>query len=185
MTAPPTVPAYDRTARRLHWWSAIAVFVAAPLGLCQAVVPDESLADVLLRAHLVVALVVVGLTSARLVHGLTAGRPELPPTLEGRHRTGALIVHRALVGLLAGLVVTGLAVWIGSDLPLAPWAATVAEVDRGAGAAIAHRILAYVLVGLAFVHLAGVTFHDSLHPGTIDRMRRPRRRPPATSTERP
>ncbi|MEM9033322.1 MAG: cytochrome b/b6 domain-containing protein [Actinomycetota bacterium] len=173
--------AYDRTARRLHWWSAIAVLIAGPLGLCQATVPDETMADVLLRAHLTVALIVIGLTLARLVHATTAGRPELPATLTGNHRTAVTVGHRLLLGVLAALVVTGTFLWLSTDLPLAPWAATAADVAGTSGAALTHRLLAFVFAGLAVAHIVGVTVHDALHPGSIDRMRARGELPPETA----
>lgn len=148
--------------------------VAGPLGLCQATVPDESMADALLRAHLSVALVVIGLTVARLVHAAWAGRPEVAPTVVGSHRRAVVAGHRLLLATLAALVTSGIVVWVTAGLPLAPWSASSAEVAGTSGAALAHRLLALVFVGLAVAHVVGVTVHDAVHPGTIDRMRRSR-----------
>ncbi|MEM9714329.1 MAG: cytochrome b/b6 domain-containing protein [Actinomycetota bacterium] len=167
-------PAYDRTARRLHWWSAIVVLVTAPLGLCQATVPDETMADVLLRAHLTLGLAVIALTLTRVAHSILVPRPPLPPTATGRLRTGAALLHRSLLALLALLALTGLVVWVTSDLPLNPWSASQEAIDRATTGAVAHRVLAYLFSVLAVVHIVGVTAHDAVHPGTIARMRRAR-----------
>ena len=176
-------PAYDLTARRLHWWTAILVLTSGPLGLCQATVPDETMADALLRAHLTLGLVIIALTLVRVVHSVVSPRPPLPGSVTGRRRLGAKVVHRALIGLLLVLALTGLAVWITSELPLAPWSASREAIDRASAAALTHRVLAYLFSVLAIVHIVGVIVHDALHPGTIDRMRRARSRPEPGLTE--
>ena len=167
-------PAYDRTARRLHWWTAALVLTSGPLGLCQATVPDDAMADFLLRAHLTLGLVIIALTLVRVVHSVVVPRPPLPSSVTGRRRLGAKAVHRTLILLLLAISVAGVAVWITSDLPLAPWSASRAAIDRASAAALTHRILAYLFTVLAVVHIVGVTAHDALHPGTIGRMRRAR-----------
>ncbi|MEO1062410.1 MAG: cytochrome b/b6 domain-containing protein [Actinomycetota bacterium] len=176
-------PAYDLTARRLHWWTAILVLTSGPLGLCQATVPDEAMADALLRAHLTLGLVIIGLTLVRVVHSVVVPRPPLPASVTGRRRTGAVVVHRTLIGLLLVIAITGLAVWITSDLPLTPWSASREAIDRASAAALAHRFLAYLFSVLAVVHIVGVIAHDALHPGTIGRMKRERSTPEPGLTE--
>ena len=167
-------PVYDRTARRLHWWTAVLVLTSGPLGLCQATVPDEAMADFLLRAHLTLGLVIIALTLVRVVHSVVSPRPPLPDSVTGRRRLGAKVVHRTLILLLLAISVAGVAVWITSDLPLMPWSATREAIDRASAAAMTHRVLAYLFTALAIVHVVGVTAHDAIHPGTIGRMRRAR-----------
>ncbi len=177
-------PAYGRTARRLHWWSAVLVLTSGPLGLCQATVPDDAMADVLLRAHLTLGLVIIALTLFRVVHSVAVPRPPLPSSVTGRQLLGAKAVHRTLILLLLAISVTGLAVWITSDLPLLPWSASREAIDRASAAALTHRVLAYLFSVLAIVHVVGVTAHDALHPGTIARMRRARAAPSSERMQR-
>ncbi|MEQ9333079.1 cytochrome b/b6 domain-containing protein [Thalassobaculum sp.] len=167
----PTVRVWDPVVRLSHWALVAAVTVAAVTGL----LADASWIDV----HVGAGAAMAGLVAARVVWGflgpgsarftgfvvgpgavLTHLR-ELRAGTAGRHLghnpLGAAMVL-ALLAIAAGLAVTGL-VALGGVLKAGPLAFATGYADGRAALAV-HELLAYGLLALIALHVAGVVFES-------------------------
>lgn len=166
---PPTEPAagWSRGQRRLHWWSAALVVLAALVAVAMVRVPLAWLLEkfLLYQLHKTIGLTVAALALARLLLRARRGRPAWPAGLPaaGLARAG----QRALYVLLLAVPVLG---YLSADaapanvptlflavipLPrlLAPDAALYALLRP------AHIAAALLLLGLALGHAAMALRH--------------------------
>ena len=168
---PATVLVWDRGVRLFHWLLVAAVAGAAWTGFFGA----KSTLDL----HLIAAAVIVALVLHRLVWGLLGStharfRNFMPSPLHVLRHAAALVRGQAPVELghnplgavmilalllaLSALAVTGLAALGGvlKDGPLAP----VMPFDLGVFSRRIHELMAYALLGLVALHVAGVVIES-------------------------
>ena len=95
------VGGWGRTQRRLHWWTAILVLTAFPLGWVMVGVPIQELLlkFVLYQLHKTIGLTVLALTIARLAVRRARGRPEWDDLPAGQRRAAGAM-HALLFALL-------------------------------------------------------------------------------------
>lgn len=166
-----TVRVWDPFVRIFHWTLVAAVTVAAATGL----LADAPWIDV----HVWAGTVMAGLVAARVVWGflgpgsarfagfvvgpraVLAHLRELRAGTAGRHLghnpLGALMVL-ALLAAAAGLALTGVVAY-GGVLKAGPLAFTTGYTD-GRAVLEVHELLAYFLLALIALHVAGVVFES-------------------------
>ena len=188
--APARMPAglsdrhgYGRTARALHWLSALAILAAIGLGLTMIRLPATNEAEVarVFRAyslHKTIGLGVLGLALVRIAW--TLRHPGPGPLHPGRRVETYLarLVHLTLLGALLVLPVSGFlhhsaapglapVLWpFGQALPLVP-------ADEGLALIFAsvHRIAGWLLFAALALHVLGAAKHQVLdRDATLRRM---------------
>jgi len=154
-----------------HWAAALFVFGLAAAGLMMTGLPAESPARLLLsRAHTLGGLALMLLTLARLGARWRGPRPR-PLSLAPTHRRGVAAVDALLYLVTLGLGASGVATSLGSDWPGYLRAEIATAPALGALAAReAHEVLAFVLLGLVGLHVAGVAVEQIRRGGVLRRM---------------
>lgn len=165
---------YSRVAIVLHWAIAALVLSTIPLGWFGATF-ETAAAQVATNAHKSIGILILALTLARVAWRLTHRPPALPDTMAPGLRFIAKATHFLFYFLLVVLPLSGW--WMSSavperhsfgfgffDIPFLP-------VPRGfASAGPAHFIhtnLAWVMVGLAALHIAAALKHHFVDRDTI------------------
>lgn len=184
---PPASPSgrhgYGRTARALHWLSALAILAAIGLGLTMTRLPATDEAEVarVFRAysfHKTIGLGVLGLTLVRIAW--TLRHPGPGPLHPGRRVETwlARLVHLTLLGTLVVLPVSGLLhhsaapgfapiLWpFGQALPLVPADERLALIF-----ASVHRFAGWLLFAALALHVLGAAKHQVIdRDATLRRM---------------
>ncbi|MFZ2099008.1 MAG: cytochrome b/b6 domain-containing protein, partial [Oricola sp.] len=166
---PAAVPVWDPFVRLFHWSLVFAVAVAAVTGFLMGApwISLHAWAGTAMAA-LVVARIVWGFSGGAYARfsSFVAGPRALIAHLrgivsgeEGRHLghnpAGGLMIV-ALMAVALVLAVTG-AVALGGMLKIGPLA-SVADFAAGLGAREVHELLAWALLGLVGLHVAGAVF---------------------------
>jgi cytochrome b561 len=166
---------YSRTARALHWITAVLLLILFGLGVSMTRwVPDEQKIRVY-SWHEWVGLTVFALTAVRLWWRL--GHPPPPIDVSKWERVAAGAVYAAMYLILFAQPIVG---WLMSTaigfpvvyLGLIPLPAPVPEDrDLAERLDVVHVSLAIALAGLFAAHLAGVLYHHLIRrDGILSRM---------------
>lgn len=174
---------YGRGARALHWIMAVMVVAQVTIGIIMVYEAEEpnfwvELAKTLklYDVHKVQGLVLLALAAARLANRIGRGAPPPEPTLAAWQRETSTLVHAWMYLLLIVVPLLGwfgvslypaLTVFGSINLPglVAPHEPTSAPVF------VAHRIAAFVLVGLVLMHIGAALFHHFIRgDGVLNRM---------------
>lgn len=164
--SPPTISRYSRGAIFLHWAIAALVLSTIPLGWYGASGETASTQSAT-NLHKTVGIVILALTFARIAWRLTHKPPALPESMARSLRWVAKISHNLFYFLLLVMPLSGW--WMSSavperhafgfgifDIPFLP-------VPRGwasAGPAyFIHTTLAWLMIGLAVLHIAAALKH--------------------------
>ncbi|WP_375397600.1 cytochrome b [uncultured Sphingomonas sp.] len=164
---------YGQLAITLHWASGLAVFVLLALGLAAANTADPARAATLLRVHVPLGVLVLGLTLMRIVWRFFDVRPGDP---SGQPRWQALITHVTHVLLYAILVLigfSGIGVMVLSDAaPILFFGSNAALPHFFDFAPMkAHAFSAFALMGLLCLHIGAALYHQSYRrDGLLARM---------------
>ena len=153
---------YGALAATLHWLSALAILAMVPLGFAAAHASGPAQAAALLRLHLPLGLIVLGLTLARAVWWLADTRPEAPPDQprwQDRLARGSHVLLYVLIVLLCG---SGIGLAALSHLASAIFTAGATRLpDFSAFPPMAvHAAGAFGLIGLLVLHLGAVLYHQ-------------------------
>lgn len=165
MNAKSTSESYGSAAVALHWASAALIVAMVPLGF----VMQSDRNTTLYGAHIAVGAVVLLLTALRLVWKLIDTRPEPAPGLSGLHLKLASAIHVALYITLVGLLMSGGAMIVQSDL-LTELSAGVIPDFSSLQSRDAHGALAWLFIALFVAHVAGVILHQVRHGHVLSRM---------------
>lgn len=166
---------YGGLAAGLHWISAILIVATLALGLRVGLIDDPAAKLVILRAHVILADIVLVLTLIRLVWWVFDIRPAPLAGLARLQVLGSKAVHVAIYGAIVLLGASGIAMIILSDIGPALFGAATADPaldfweypPRGV-----HRIAALGLVGLLVMHVGAALHHHFVRrDGLISRMR--------------
>lgn len=166
-SSPGRIPVWDRAIRVFHWSLVVLVAVAAATGFLEA----KSLLDV----HVLSGTAIAALIAARLIWGFTGSTYArfasfvVSPGAAARHildiRSGRAAVHvghnpvgagmiLALLATLLLIVASG-ALVLGGVLKAGPLAPFVSYAS-GRSAKEVHELLAFALLALVALHVAGV-----------------------------
>ncbi len=166
---------YSLPARGLHWAAALAVLSLLGTGFAAANATDPSAKAALLRLHLPLGLLALGLTLLRLLvwwRDARAGRRPGPiPCTPAWQRGAAKAVHLLLLALSLGMAASGIgmmalsgaapAIFGGGALP--DFHAFVPRIPHGIGA----RLISVLVV----LHVAAALHHALIRrDGTLARM---------------
>jgi cytochrome b561 len=181
----PVQDVYHPAARHMHWLTVILIAGLVPVGLYMTYRGKtlniwDGLTNSLYSGHKLTGFLLLWLIVARLLFRLTRGAPPDEPTLEPLQKIVSHIVHWALYGLLVAVPMAG---WIGIslfpalgifglfDLPglVAP------NEDMAKRALLAHKFMAYALVGLIFAHTGAALFHHFIRKDGVLRRMLPKR----------
>ncbi len=162
---------WPKTLMALHWLVAALLGGLVVVGFRLADLPDGDASRLWPgRLHSATGMVVGALMLARLVVRRRGPAPEpLPmPTL---HRRGVGAVHGALYVTVLAMVVSGMAMALGSD-----WGAFVrgdlAVPPKLAGLWVreGHELVGFGVLGLVAAHVVGVLVQQVRKGGTLRRM---------------
>ncbi len=169
---------YTGPAIVLHWLIAAMILVNLVLGQFADSLPDSWVRPVV-DTHKSIGLTVLGLAILRLLWRLTHPPPAFPPAYRRWERLAAHAAHYALYALIFLVPFTGWlhdSAWKGAaQHPLRifwviPWfrigalqSLPAAEKDHAHALLFQlHQALAYVLVAIFVVHVAGALKHQFL-----------------------
>lgn len=161
---------YTRTAKVFHWITVLFLCVQIPVGVYmvyRGVDLDlwDDLTNFLYSSHKVLGVIILFWVIARLVHRFVAGVPDPEPSITKWQRTLSKAVHTSIYVLLILTPVfgyLGISYFpafdaFGSSLPNI--FAISADSERSAEIFEAHKRMAWLLVALAALHVAGVLYH--------------------------
>ncbi|MBS0518031.1 MAG: cytochrome b [Proteobacteria bacterium] len=168
-------PRYRPAARLLHWITALAVLGLIGLGLWMTGLPIGLPKLQAYAWHKWIGLTVLALTVARLLWRWRSPPPPLPPAVTPWERQLAPWGHRALLGLLLALPLSG---WLMSSAGgVAIWWFGLMRVpdfvprDMGLFTTLRtlHHWLAWLLIAVLALHIAAVVRHDVMRRDGIFR----------------
>lgn len=154
---------YGRVAIAFHWTVAALIGVNLAIGL-----GHDTLFDGWVWLHKSIGLTVLALSVARLAWRLGHRPPPLPREMPGWRRLLAHGVHWSLYGVMVAMPLTG---WVFTSASATPRPTTfglfaVPPLPIGADAAVnagvrnAHALLAYFMLALIALHVAGALKHQ-------------------------
>ena len=171
---------YGRTARTLHWLTAILILVAIILGfwasMIGATATDPGLKvqrEHLLFWHKSIGVTILGLACVRLAWALVRPRPPLPSYLPRREQALAKAVHVMLYLLMFAMPISGIYLSQAVGFPVS-WFGIVqlpdfVHPDTGIpvmrrttvliGIILHKKVFAYSLLAILGLHLAAVAKH--------------------------
>ncbi len=157
---------YNNTARTLHWLILILLVIQFAVAWTMPDIHRDTKPVGLIAWHLSVGAVILLVMLVRLGWRLFNSAPpppaDLPPSLRYLSRATHFLLYAILIILpLLGWInanARGWAVWCFGVIPLptlvAPessWGATMGDV---------HQIVAYLLLGVAALHILGALYHQ-------------------------
>jgi cytochrome b561 len=163
---------YPLSMRWLHWLRAAVVLGTLALGLVMVNLPDETPAkfELLYPNHKQFGVLALVLGLVQLAVRARSRVPALPPGLSPWERSLSTFVHRALYVLLIAVPLMGYSMsstftqsdgvpffFFGQLPELLPKNDRWFEVFQ-----LLHRVLAYTLLGLLVLHVAGALKHRFL-----------------------
>lgn len=174
-----TETAYGSLAKWLHWVTAVLVIAMLAVGIWMAGLDDENpLHDRLVAIHKPTGVLVLLITLLRLVWLAVSRPPPLPAVLAGWEKALTRGVAVGFYALLVALPVVGLAMSDFADKPVSFFGLfTMPEFfdkdfDRAKALLELHEILAFVLIGLLVLHVAGTVKHRYFDPPEADVLKR-------------
>jgi len=169
------VSAYSRPARWLHWSAALAVLALLGTGFAAANAADPAGKAALLRLHLPLGLLALGLTLARLVvwrrEARAGRRPAAVAGLPSWQAGAAKAVHALLLALSLGMAGSGMALMALSGAAPAIFAGRLLPDFQDFAPRIPHGIGGRLLALLVVLHVAAALHHALIRrDGTLARM---------------
>ena len=175
MAIDSTVTRYHPLLVTLHWLLAVLIAGELVLGFVLAVTENTNPAKLApLRVHVVMGVLILLLMLSRL--GVRMRTPRPPPVQTGNtlQEWLARTVHAGLYVVIVLMALSGLGTGILAGLPGILFGASGRPLPDDFGIyppRIAHGILAWVLVALLALHLAGVVYHQFIRrDGLLRRM---------------
>ncbi|SDR47861.1 cytochrome b/b6 domain-containing protein [Pseudovibrio sp. Tun.PSC04-5.I4] len=162
---------YVRSSRILHWLMALGFLAMWLIGYVMTLpsVDETELQESLFDLHISIGVTLLGLLLVRVVIRLVNRPPALPEGLSSWEKVGSHLGHLGLYLLpLIVMVVAWAEVdfggygvkWFTIAMPkVFPTMETFAGVNLEEATALAHKWLAWSLLGLVAVHVAAVLKH--------------------------
>lgn len=170
------LPAHSRTTRLLHWSVALGLAGMLSFGLWIASLPSGKEKGAWVQTHKSFGMIVALLIIARVLWRMKEGWPA--QAHRGFDRIAARTVQSMLLILSFAMPLTGIAASITYARPIAifgvpvvPQLMEVKDEYWNAVAGVAHAYIAYALLGLIALHIAGALRHHFLiGDATLTRM---------------
>jgi cytochrome b561 len=161
---------YDAWSRGFHWVSAFVILALLVGGLLMPGMASEVGKIWLYRGHVLLGLVLLAVTLARIFRRLREAGPEALP-MSRIHHLGMAAVHALLYGGLLILAGTGLGMLFLTDLPgvlrtgLGPLPDFSSLMARRV-----HGLAARIYIALVLAHVAGVLRYQIFDGDALARM---------------
>lgn len=159
------VQKYHPLLRALHWFMALCIIGLLAVGLYMTSLPrDLPLRADLYALHKSFGVTVLVLAFIRVALRMRLGAPALPSVIPAIERLMAHLGHTGLYFFMFALPLSGIIMsnsfgfavkWFGVELPRI----IGIDKDRGHMAEEAHELMAYLLIGLIALHVAGALKH--------------------------
>lgn len=157
---------YPLSLRIIHWLMAVLVIALIIIGLTLDEFPRGTpLRSQMMGLHKSLGVTVLALALLRVALRLRSSIPPLPEVIPALERRFAHLGHMALYGFMLAIPLSGLILsnsfgfavsWFGLfDVPLL----VGVDKDRGHMAGEVHEFLAYTMIGLIALHVAGAAKH--------------------------
>jgi cytochrome b561 len=173
----PVSARYSRVAVVLHWVMALGLVSSLAVGLTMVELPFSPLRLKLYNWHKWGGIVLLALFAARLTWRLTH-RPPVDVPMPGWQRQLAHAIHSLLYVLMAAIPLLGWAYSSAAGFPIVLFGVWPLPDWVAKDAALAdalkpwHARLAWLLLGLAVLHIAGALKHHFIdRDGLLHRMR--------------
>jgi cytochrome b561 len=163
---------YGRVAQLLHWISALLILFLIPMGFLMQTV-DEGARLLLYRTHVILGVLVLGLTVVRLGWQWFDSSPGPPPGLAGTGLLAYKAVHWLLYLALLVLALSGIALNVVSGLGDILFGAAPGSIPTDLSDYLSrtvHGITARVYIGLLIAHIAGVVSYQATEGDVLKRM---------------
>lgn len=156
---------YPSTSKWLHWLVAGSVLVMIPIGVAMGRVGEGPLQNTLYTLHKSFGILILALMIARLINRIVAGAPAPAPGLARWQRAVSSATHGLLYVLLVMQAIGG---WLANSAYGAPTPffglfelPNLVAKDRAFADTVFrnHRILGFVIAGLAAMHIAAALQH--------------------------
>lgn len=178
MSSSPSPGKYSLAMRMVHWTRAAIITALLTVGILMTSVPDDfpGKYSVLYPNHKQFGILALALVLVQLVLRWRGGVPE-PVALKPWEQTVFTVTHKLFYVLMVAVPVAGYC--LSSTYPesdgLPFFFTSLPEVlakDEAASAifAVAHAVLAYVLLALVALHVAGVVKHRLFDRGPAGRL---------------
>jgi cytochrome b561 len=168
-----TAPAYTRTARALHWITALLILCMIPLGVVIANDWSGSAQDSLYDLHRSIGAAIIPLVIARLIYRRTHPPLPLPDEIPAIQRLAAEATHWGLYGLLLLQPFIG---WVATSAYRAPmtvfglldlppiWPENRVVSER---LFVVHGLIGLAIAGLVAAHVAAALYHHVVRKDRI------------------
>jgi cytochrome b561 len=178
MSLRSTETRYGSLALWLHWLSAILIIFMLILGTFLGEVGGDATLLLMLRVHVAIGLIVLVLTALRLLWRIPDPRPVMPEDFSPLLRVAARGAHVLLYLTIIGLVATGIALVIQSDITGILTGASDAPLPQRFGRFSAkepHEFFGNLMIALLVLHVLAAFYHHwvrkddvlrSMWPGT-------------------
>ena len=163
---------YGRATQLLHWLSALLILFLIPMGFLMQTVNDEARLS-LYRTHVILGILVLGLTLVRLGWRWFESPPEPPPGLAGTGLLAYRVVHWALYLVLLVLAISGIALNVVSGLGDILSGTVAGPIPGNLSDYLPrtmHGLAARVYIGLLVAHIAGVISYQAAEGDVLRRM---------------
>ncbi len=160
---------YPATSKIFHWLTVLAVLFMLTTGFTMTYRGNDlgiwdAFTNWLYSSHKLVGFTILWFTVLRLINRLIAGVPEMHPRLPLAQRVVAAATHWALYALLIAMPLLG---WTAVSLfparEVFDWFSLPAltSPDKAAYEVVAewHEIGAFLLIGIASLHIGAALFH--------------------------
>ena len=157
--------AYPSTSKWLHWLVAGSALVMIPIGITMVRVEQGPLQNTLYMLHKSFGILILALMVARLINRIAIGAPAPEPGLARWQRAASSATHGLLYMLLMVQAIGG---WLANSAygAATPFFGLFELPDLTAKnpaladqVFAAHRVLGFVIAGLAAVHIAAAMQH--------------------------
>lgn len=163
MSTPPT---YTRTAKIMHWLSAVLVIGVIGYGWSLDDLAGSALSEAL-SYHAFGGLLIMALTVLRVTWRIGHLPPDLPETVSETQRKSIKLVHRSFYALLILVPVTGLVAAVSHELPVVLFgkmdltaAFSALSTEGFAVRRFVHVQAMHTLIALVLGHIAAALFHQ-------------------------
>src|SRR5262245_16635186 len=155
---------YSMLQVTLHWLSAGLILFSLLTGaLVLKNLPNDSGKVLPLAIHAVTGALIGAVILARLLVRSTAPQPARARTGNAKLDALARVVHAALYASAIGMVASGIAVALQTDLPAIVFGGSGSPLPADFGqftARRAHAYFAWALVALVGLHVCGALYHQ-------------------------
>jgi cytochrome b561 len=149
---------YPKSVQILHWLMAAGLIGMVLVGLYMGSLPlSAELRDALMMGHLATGLLLLIAVAIRLRWRMQGRMPGVPSVYRGWERVLVRIVHTGFYGLMIGLPLLGLSVWLLDPFVFGPGLAgqSIALANLAGWLHWGHYLGAWLLLALVSIHVAG------------------------------